>query len=190
MVCGKHLNFEEDVKCADCAKSERKFDKGLALYEYKSIKDSVFAFKNMKRPDYGRFYGRMMAEYLGTAVRGMKPDAIIPIPLDPGKMKDRGYNQSEILAKALAMECGVPVRTDILLKRKIGKAQKKLNREERQNNIKKAFHIDQNDVKLKTVLVVDDVYTTGATIDAAAAALKAKGVDKVYFATLAIGKGF
>ena len=64
---------------------------------------------------------------------------------------------------------------------------KRLNPAERQNNLKKAFLIRGNDVKLKTVIIVDDIYTTGATIDEAARTLLEAGVEKVYFVTLAVG---
>ncbi len=60
---------------------------------------------------------------------------------------------------------------------------------ERQNNLKKAFIIAQNDVKLKTIIIVDDIYTTGSTIDEVAAILKQAGVEKIYYITLACGAG-
>ena len=67
--------------------------------------------------------------------------------------------------------------------------QKKLNPQERQNNLKKAFNIGRNDVKLKVILVFDDIYTTGSTIDEAARALREAGAEKIYFITLACGAG-
>ena len=67
--------------------------------------------------------------------------------------------------------------------------QKELTKKERENNLKKAFIITDNDVKLKKVLIVDDVYTTGSTIDAAAEVLKRSGVEQVYFVSLCIGQG-
>ena len=66
---------------------------------------------------------------------------------------------------------------------------KTLSGEKRQNNLKKAFIIGQNDVKLDKVLLVDDIYTTGSTLDAVAKELKRNGVKKVYFLTLSIGSG-
>lgn len=188
-VCGKHLEHEEDVKCHDCSGTKRHFECGVALYEYKSINDSIFAFKNRQRPEYGRFYGSKMAEYLGPTILKMKPDLIIPVPISAAKERSRGYNQSEILAGYISEGTGIPVAANVVKRRENGKAQKKLDRLQRQNNIKKAFHIAQNDVKLKTVLVVDDVYTTGATIDAVASVLKEAGAAKVCFVTLAIGHG-
>ena len=67
--------------------------------------------------------------------------------------------------------------------------QKKLNSIERQNNLKKAFNITRNDVKLKVTMVIDDIYTTGATIDEAARALREAGAERIYFAALTCGAG-
>ena len=82
-----------------------------------------------------------------------------------------------------------PVYPKMLVRVKNTAPQKKLNPEERQNNLKRAFNMGQNDVKLKTIIVMDDIYTTGITIDEAARVLKDAGAEKVYFVTLACGAG-
>ena len=78
---------------------------------------------------------------------------------------------------------------DYLIRPKRTKNQKSLGRKDRQNNMKKAFQLHGNDVKLETVILVDDIYTTGNTIGAAAAVLKSVGVEHVYFISLATGRG-
>lgn len=187
--CGKHLEAEETVRCRDCSGLQKYFDKGFALYEYASIHDSVFRFKNGGRAEYASFYGEELRRYLCASVCEWNADALVPIPLHKSKFLKRGYNQAALLAKELSKACGVPVREDLLKRVRKTDAQKKMNHSDRQNNMKKAFHMNQNDVKLNTVILVDDVFTTGNTINAAAEVLKRGGVDRVYFIALAIGKG-
>ena len=83
---------------------------------------------------------------------------------------------------------GIPVEGRLIRRVRKTLPQKLLGDRERQNNLKRAFKIDRNDVKLKTVIIIDDIYTTGSTVDACAAVLKCAGVKKVYFITAAIGK--
>ena len=84
---------------------------------------------------------------------------------------------------------GIPVYRDFLLRVKNTAPLKYENPKERQNNLKRAFNIARNDVKLKRVVVVDDIYTTGSTMDEAAGVLKASGVEVVCFIALASGAG-
>lgn len=189
VCCGKHLERMTAVYCRDCSGLKRSFDKGVALYEYSSVHDSVFAFKNMGRAEYAEFYGQEILHWLAPVIRSMKADTLIPIPLHVSKERKRGYNQATLLAKEISKGCDIPVREDILKRTRKTGAQKKMDHATRQNNMKKAFHMVQNDVKLKTVILVDDVFTTGKTLEEAAAELKRGGVNKVYFVALAIGKG-
>lgn len=189
IICGKHIENAEKQVCFDCSVRIHQFDSGVALYEYAGMRDIIYAFKNGNRPEYGRFLAREMASGLGEIIKDYKADCLIPIPLHQSKLKMRGYNQSYILAKYLSEELSIPVRTDVLFRVSDTSQQKKLNNLQRQENVKKAFHMAQNGVKLKSVILVDDVYTTGNTMDAAAHALKRGGVHEVHFVTVAIGIG-
>ena len=130
-----------------------------------------------------------MAEFFKDELERLKADALIPIPLHPAKEKKRGYNQALILAEEISKATRIPVLKDYLIRPKRTKNQKSLGRKDRQNNMKKAFQLHGNDVKLETVILVDDIYTTGNTIGAAAAVLKSVGVEHVYFISLATGRG-
>lgn len=187
--CGKQLKRAGDIYCFDCLRNPKPFVKGFSLYTYPSVHDSVSRFKNMGRPDYGIYYGRQMGRFLVRNWRGAWPEALIPIPLHPDKEKIRGYNQSAVLAKEIAGLTGIPLREDVLIRPNRTEVQKNLGRSQRQKNMKKAFQLYKNDVKLKTVVLVDDVYTTGSTISAAAEVLINGGAEEVYFITLAIGAG-
>ena len=119
-----------------------------------------------------------------------KADAIIPVPLHYKRMRQRGYNQAKLFAEALGKAWNIPVKHRLVVRHKNTQPLKQLNPAQRQNNLKKAFKLAQNDVKLKTIIIVDDIYTTGSTIDSVARVFLQAGVHKVFFVTLAIGKGF
>ena len=119
----------------------------------------------------------------------MRPDALIPIPLHRKRLVKRGYNQAELLAEAVGRKLGVPVYGKLVKRVKNTAPLKRQNPQERQNNLKKAFIIMQNDVKLDTIILIDDIYTTGSTVDEVTDVLKRHGVKKVYVITLACGAG-
>ena len=188
MKCGKRL-AEEGELCADCRRKPHLFRRGRALYAYESVAPSIYRFKYGGRREYADFFGEQMAEYLGDFLRGIRPDALVPIPLHRKRMAVRGYNQACLLAQALGSRTGVPVEARFLVRVKNTSPLKYENPKERQNNLKKAFNIAGNDVKLKRVVLVDDIYTTGSTMDEAAGTLMEAGVEEVYFIALACGAG-
>lgn len=188
MKCGKKL-AEEGEFCADCRRKEHLFDRGRALYSYESAAASIYRFKYGGRREYASFYGEQMAEYLGNFIRSVRPDALIPIPLHRKRLALRGYNQAQLLAEAVGSRMGIPVYRNFLVRVKNTEPLKYENPKERQNNLKKAFNIARNDVKLKRVVVVDDIYTTGSTMDEAAGTLREAGVEVVCFIALASGVG-
>ena len=120
----------------------------------------------------------------------VRPDVIVPVPLYRGKLRKRGYNQAACLARALGRSLELPVDEKLVKRVRNTAPMKHLNPTERQNNLKKAFIIGRNDVKLyDRIILVDDIYTTGTTLDEIAALLKEHGVSKVYCVTLACGSG-
>lgn len=188
MRCGRRTEEGEEY-CRDCREHRHFFDRGRALYEYAGAAESVYRFKYAGRREYADFFGEQIAEYLGEFVRQIKPDGIVPIPLHRRRQARRGYNQAVLLAKTAGERLGIPVYPKMLIRVKNTVPQKTLNPQERQNNLKKAFNIAGNDVKLNRVLLFDDIYTTGSTIDEAAKVLREAGAEKVYFITLACGAG-
>lgn len=188
MKCGKKL-WGEGEFCGDCRRKEHVFARGRALYEYENIASVIYRFKYGNRREYADFLGEELAFYLGVFIRETGAEALIPIPLHTRRRRARGYNQAALLAEALGRHLELPVAEHYLTRVRDTIPCKYLNPKERQNNLKKAFNIPRNDVKLKRVLVVDDIYTTGSTIDEAAETLLAGGVEEVYFVTLACGAG-
>ena len=188
MSCGKKTEEGEEY-CRDCRERKHFFERGRALYEYDSVAESIYRFKYGGRREYAEFFGEQIVDYLGDFIRALHPDGFVPIPLHKRRKAGRGYNQAALLAEAVGQRLGIPVYQHLLVRVSNTEPQKKLNPAERQNNLKKAFNIPKNDVKLKTILVFDDIYTTGATIDEAARVLKAAGAERIYFVTLACGAG-
>lgn len=186
--CGKELGNNEREYCEDCNTKTHEFIKGRGLYIYKGdIKKSIYSLKYHKRREYADFYGKEISEKLGEYILKVAPDALIPVPISRERMKKRGYNQAECIAKVIAKNLEIPMINDYVIRIKDTTPQKELDILERQNNLKKAFKIRRNDVKLDKVMIVDDIYTTGSTIDAVARALKKGGVNRVYFVVLAVG---
>ncbi len=189
MKCGKELSEETEEYCGDCMRHRHLFDCGRALYTYKSAADSIYRFKYKGRQEYAAYYAACMKAGLGQWIAGCEPDAIIPIPIHESKKRSRGYNQAQVLAEELGRCMDIPVETDLVKRIRKTAPMKDLPMTERQNNLKRAFKICRNDVKLNTTIIIDDIYTTGSTIDAVSYELRGAGVRRIYFVTLAIGNG-
>lgn len=192
-LCGRMLDGNETELCRDCRQNGKKhyYTKGIALYEYNdAMRRAVYRFKYEGRKEYAVFFGKRMAQQFGNAVKRAGVDGIIPVPLHPKRERERGFNQAGLLAQAFGKEAGIPVYEKYVVRTRNTQPMKVLEGAERQNNLKRAFKIGQNDVKLKITIVVDDIYTTGSTIDAVAKVLLEAGISQVYFMTLAIGKDF
>lgn len=189
MKCGKKLEEEETEYCHDCMRQRHLFDRGRALCSYRSISDSVYRFKYKGRQEYAAYYAACMERSLGEWIRRCRPDALIPVPIHISKRRVRGYNQAEVLAKELGRRLGIPVESNLIKRVRKTVPMKELSVHDRQNNLKRAFKICRNDVKLSTIIIIDDIYTTGSTIDAMSYELRRAGIKRVYFVTLAIGNG-
>ena len=119
-------------------------------------------------------------------------DLIVPVPMHPKKKRQRGYNQAELVAKEAARILEKEIRTDILLKIQNTKPQILLKREERLRNLEGAFKVNDNNIieknHNKRILLVDDVLTTGTTINTCARILKESGFSSVYALVIALAE--
>lgn len=186
--CGKPLqNFREQY-CRDCKRHAHYFDRGKAVWVYnKELRESIYRFKYDNKREYADFYIEEIVKRHGGWIKSLGVEVIIPVPLHKKKQKSRGFNQAEVLARGIGKALNIPVETKLICRQKNTVAQKELNSKERQKNLKNAFKIVQNDVQLRKVLLVDDIYTTGSTIDAMATVLKSGGVKEVYMICLGTG---
>lgn len=186
--CGKPVKEEEEY-CYDCRKREHYFKQGAALFPYEYIRLSLYRFKYGGRREYASFYGRQMAYKMEEKRRQWKPEALLPVPLHKRKQKKRGYNQAELIARELSRYWNIPVITNLVVRCKNTRPMKEIVGTDRQNNLKKAFKLGTNDVKLNTIIIIDDIYTTGSTIDAVSKVCLEAGIANVYFMTVSIGYG-
>ena len=123
----------------------------------------------------GRVLARLMAQSLQAAER---PQALVPVPLHASRLRRRGYDQTAELARPLARMLDLPLRAQLLSRRRATQAQSRLDEGQRQRNLHGAFAVGDGPLPAHVALV-DDVMTTGATLRAAAGALRAAGVQRV-----------
>ncbi|MBQ9991280.1 MAG: ComF family protein [Lachnospiraceae bacterium] len=188
LKCGKAVKEEEEY-CYDCSHKSHLFVQGAALFPYEYIRASLYRFKYSGRQEYAGFYAKQMAERLTPLVRRWRPQALVPVPMYRRKKRLRGYNQAEVLAAELSKIWNIPVEKGLVVRVKNTRPMKEIDGAERQNNLKKAFKLAENDVKLNTILVIDDIYTTGSTVDAVTKVCHEAGIRKVYVLSVSIGHG-
>jgi len=188
--CGKILqdDYIHNV-CADCRETERFFKKGYTCVQY-GIKERklLLSFK------YGGklFIGEKIAEAMADRLRdeNIKADIIIPVPMNRKKQKKRGYNQAEIISGFLSKKTEIPYSAKLLTRTEDTAAMSKLAPAERRMNMEGAFSVPFNAAKKlngKSILLVDDIYTTGSTADACSKSLMESGACEVCVVTFAAG---
>ena len=193
-LCGTAMMEEVSVGnaaplCAACRKHPPKFDLARSAAAFKGpVRELVHRFK------YG--HGTWLVEELAALLegcylahcRGEEADVVCPVPLSRAKARDRGYNQAELLAEALARRIGVPVAHGILVRRRNTPTQTHLDAAGRRANVAGAF-LSPPEMRPWTfgrcIVLVDDVMTTGSTLSECAAALKANGAERVVALTVA-----
>jgi ComF family protein len=140
------------------------------------------------------FFADEMTRFYGEKITNWGIEVIVPVPLHWRKKWFRGYNQAESLALTLGAKLHIPVCADALARTRYTEPQKKLDDKERAANLKGAFSAGKGSIsgqiKGFTVLLVDDIYTTGATLEACARVLLDMGAKKVYFICLCIGRDY
>lgn len=188
--CGKQLCTDEKLFCKDCYSMKHIFDRGICIFEYlEELKEALYQFKYDNKRCHSDLFGYVGAKRYRKLLKQWKVERIVPIPMYSKKQQKRGYNQAEVFGQALAEYTGIPIDKKCIARVKETKPQKGLNKEERHRNLQKAFGVDVERVRgVKSVLLVDDIYTTGSTIDFCAKVLKAAGVEKVYFMCVAGGR--
>ena len=186
--CGKAVKEEEEY-CYDCRRRKHDFDQGRALFTYEFIRPSLYRFKYAGRKEYARFYAKNIAKEFHSQTQIWQPQALLPVPIHPKRRKKRGYNQAEEIARELGQLWNLPVVTNLVYRTKNTRPMKEIVGTDRQNNLKKAFKLGTNDVKLNTIIIIDDIYTTGSTIDAVARECRKAGIENIYFITVSVGNG-
>lgn len=191
LKCGSPLESEEQEYCPECEAKDRVWDQGRSVFSYQGAAGKALrCVKKEGTEEFVRYFVIQMKKSREAYIRQLMPDCIVPVPLHPSRQRSRGFNQAELLAVALGEELELPVRL-LLKKQKRTMDQKSLGRLERRKNVQDAFSIDAEELGEdipKSVLLVDDVVTTGSTLSACAAVLKEQGVRCVAFISVCAGE--
>lgn len=187
--CGKQLPWNRSAclrcglpmpapgECGDCLHRSPALTHTCAVFVYGFPLDRLIPrFKFHRDLAAGRLMAELMAGALGTTPR---PDAIVPVPLHARRMRERGYDQALELAKPVARALGIPLVADALLRVRPTAPQSELDAEARQRNLRQAFAMRPGAALPAHVVLIDDVMTTGATLNAAAKVLLRAGVARV-----------
>ncbi len=184
--CGVGIDGEEDY-CGNCAFDKIYFDKSYAVFSYEgSIQRGILSMKFNNRGLYAKVFAKYLAYY--AVKNGLEFDAVCFPPMSAKSLRQRRYNQSQLLAWYFCKILDCPQKfTDALIKVKETERQERLGKTERKQNLIGAYKTVA-DVKGKRVLLIDDVKTTGATLNECAKALKRKGAVSVQGLTVSARK--
>lgn len=184
-----HLQAENPIK--DHFYGKIPITHGAALYHFvKSgrVQSIMHNLKYRKMPYIGIELGKILGEKLRESPYYQDIDVVIPIPLHPKKLMKRGFNQSEKVALGLAESMGISVETKAVKRIVNTPSQTTLSRADRLENVKDAFQVTESpSMKEKSILLVDDVLTTGATLAVCGKALLEGGCKQIFIATIAVG---
>ncbi len=188
--CGKKLKDATQTICNDCRRRNHVFVQNKAVYVYTGpMKPAMYRFKYSNCRTYGKTFVEDVWKIHAIWLQSLSVDAVIPVPMYRKKEKRRGYNQAEVLAQGIAQKLGCPMETKMVVRAKNTVPLKNLNDTQRKKNLENAFKIRKNGVKLNKILLIDDIYTTGSTLDGVTTALLAAGVQEVYCLTICAGQG-
>jgi ComF family protein len=184
---GFAADLGEDHLCADCLRGEGHFTKARALAHYEGLMAAVLArFKYRGHSRLARPLGDLLAEYREPDFSFADYRLVIPVPLHPRRLRQRGFNQSLLLARRIGRRHSLPLDFTALRRIRPTLPQTELSAAERQKNIRGAFAVSNpRAVDGNAVLLVDDVFTTGATVEECAKALLKSGAGRVDVLTLA-----
>ncbi|MBN9117796.1 MAG: ComF family protein [Planctomycetes bacterium] len=173
--------------CAECRGVSLGFDAAVRLGPYaEKLRDAVLRTKVLAGEGLADLLGRTFAEARGAAIRAAGAELVVPVPLHWWRKWQRGYNQSEAVGRELAAGLGAAFAPNLLRRVRWTPQQSQPTREARRENVRGAFRLSRGArIGGKTVLIVDDVMTTGSTLGEAARTLRAGGAGRVVVAVLA-----
>jgi ComF family protein len=189
-ICGKYLPGGGNL-CLDCQNEPPRFDIARAVGPYEEpYRITTKVLKFMGRKNLSIRMGEMMAEKVRQEPRYKKIDLIVPVPISCSSLQQRGFNQTELLARQISKHLGIPSDPGVICRVKDTPSQTGLSKEERQRNLLSAFEVRYpHKVKGKNILLVDDVYTTGSTSRECTKVLLQAGAARVCVIVWASGKG-
>ena len=192
-ICKENLCTKCEIKLKNIAKikidkyKNKNFEKHLYLFKYEGIiKESLIKFKFNEKPYIYKSFVNFLIKNKKICRFLKSYDIIIPVPIHYNRKVTRGYNQSALIAKEMAKYLNIEYSDKVLLKKINNKAQSTKNKEERKENVIGVYHI-KNEYKIynKKIILLDDIYTTGSTVNECAKVLKKSGAKRVDVITIA-----
>jgi ComF family protein len=173
--------------CRLCRLGTYDFDLARSYGPYSSFMSrAILLLKYGEVTSLGAWFARRLLELAKLDADAFDADVLVPVPLDSGRLRERGYNQAELIARPLARMLGIPSRSYLLVRTRPRPGKLRLTRRERWETVRGAYAMDKNArVDKLRVLLVDDVFTTGATLDACSRALRRAGALRVAALTVA-----
>jgi ComF family protein len=190
MVCGRSL--DENGVCWSCRRKTPSFTRARAAGVFTGdLRTIIHILKFRGAPQLAQPLGEILARFIRqvdwSEDEPTRFDLVTSVPMSPSRQWTRGYNQADRLAKVVAHQLELPYKNDLIVRTRSVRPQVGLSRSERQDNMDEVFEKGEARCRGRRVLLIDDVSTTGATLDACASALKSAGAAAVYGATLADG---
>jgi len=156
-----------------------------------SLKNSLKRFKFSNKPSYYRAFGKLLALKVQNTIQVDQIDMIIPVPLHRSRQKQRGYNQAELIGEYAAKQLGIPLEANILVKASESKSQSVLSRNERLSNVEGLFKVvNAEAIYNKNILIIDDIVTTGSTVNQCSRALKQAGAGSIIAGVIATTRNY
>ena len=191
-LCGKPVYSEEQELCYDCRRFKKSFQAGVSLLLYNEETRPIIAdFKYHNRRSLSRYFAEEIRARYASRLASWNPGLIVPVPVHKHRKRIRGYNQAGLVARDLSVLTGIPYIPDLLLRSSDTTPLKKLTAQARLDHLKKAFefNLDYKELAVggKSVLLIDDIYTTGATLEICTRTLMDAGFGPVYICTLCTG---
>jgi len=181
VFCGEYLpNSQINHQCTRQSFIDRGYVWGL---HSGPLKKGLHRFKYQRDLGLADIFSELLIDVFLTTTLDL--DMIVPVPLGTKRLRERGYNQAYLLADACAKRLGVDCKPRVLRRIRETRTQVGLSIVQRQQNVSGAFKAESNEVSAKRVLLIDDILTTGATLNACAEALKQAGAEHVFSLTLA-----
>ena len=187
-ICNNcYENIKKIKKCVINEYNNRNFSKHLYIFRYEGIiRNKIIEYKFEDKGYLYKMFAKIILSDKKPCNFIKKYDVIIPVPISKKRKKKRGYNQSELVANELAQKLNQDIWTDIIIKKKDNKPQSELNKLERIKNVEDIYEINKPiEVKNKKVLLLDDIYTTGSTVNEIARKLKQNQTQEIGVITLA-----
>ncbi len=188
--CSRFLSDDISQKlCRECRHNQYYFDRAWAAIIYnKTAQQLIHLFKYQNKTVLRKTFAKLILNFSKNySLNISQYDLLVPVPLHPTRQRERGFNQSELLCQILSKEFQVPVSLHNLRRKRYSSKQALLSKKERWTNIRSAFTIgNPENFYHKNVIIVDDLFTTGATASEAAGVLKSAGAETVDVLTLAI----